>query len=100
MRLFTWVTRGVQALTLAFSGYLLILPDAAIHTGFFSKRTGNLVFGGKALIILLIILLAWMQWRLMVVQQHREKSLRNEWKMLGYAGALVLIFLTLQLLPA
>ena len=100
MRLFTWVTRGVQALTLVFSGYLLILPDAAVHTGFYSRRTGNLVFGGKALIILLIVLLVWMQWRLMVVQQHREKSLRNEWKMLGYGGALVLIFLTLQLLPA
>lgn len=100
MRLFTWVTRGVQALTLVFSGYLLILPDAAIHTGFFSKRTGNLVFGGKALIILLIVLIALMQWRLMVVHQHREKSLRSEWQMLGYESALVLIFLTLQLLPA
>jgi hypothetical protein len=73
MRLFTWVTRGVQAFTLAFSGYLLILPDAAIHTGFYSRRPGNLVFGGKALIILFIILLGWMQWRLVVVQQHREK---------------------------
>ena len=100
MRLFTWVTRGVQAFTLAFSGYLLILPDAAIHTGFYSRRTGNLVFGGKALIILLIILLGWMQWRLVVVQQHREKSLRNEWQMLGLAGLLVLITLTLPLLPA
>mgnify|MGYP004478366039 CR=1 FL=1 len=100
MRLFTWVTRGVQAFTLAFSGYLLILPDAAIHTGFYSRRTGNLVFGGKALIILLIILLGWMQWRLVVVQQHREKSLRNEWQMLGLAGLLVLIMLTLPLLPA
>lgn len=100
MRLFTWVTRGVQAFTLAFSGYLLILPEAAIHTGFFSRRTGNLVFGGKALIILLIILLGWMQWRLVVVQQHREKSLRNEWQTLGFVGVLVLIFLTLQLLPA
>lgn len=38
MRLFTWVTRGVQAVTLVFSGYLLILPDAAIHTGFFQKE--------------------------------------------------------------
>lgn len=100
MRLFTWVTRGVQAFTLAFSGYLLILPDAAIHTGFYSRRTGNLVFGGKTLIILFIILLAWMQWRLVVVQQHREKSLRNEWQTLGFVGVLVLIFLTLQLLPA
>lgn len=100
MRLFTWVTRGVQAFTLAFSGYLLILPDAAIHTGFYSRRPGNLVFGGKALIILLIILLGWMQWRLVVVQQHREKSLRNEWQTLGFVGVLVLICLTLQLLPA
>jgi hypothetical protein len=58
------------------------------------------VFGGKALIILLIILLGWMQWRLVVVQQHREKSLRNEWQTLGFVGVLVLIFLTLQLLPA
>ncbi|KRL45137.1 hypothetical protein FD01_GL000929 [Lacticaseibacillus manihotivorans DSM 13343 = JCM 12514] len=85
---------------MAFSSYLLILPDAAIHTGFYSRRPGNLVFGGKALIILFIILLAWMQWRLVVVQQHREKSLRNEWQTLGFVGVLILIFLTLQLLPA
>jgi hypothetical protein len=89
-----------QAFRLAFSSYLLILPDAAIHTGFYSRRPGNLVFGGKALIILFIILLAWMQWRLVVVQQHREKSLRNEWQTLGFVGVLILIFLTLQLLPA
>lgn len=91
-------TRVVQLAAIAFAGYCLWLPSAAIHTGFYARRSGQLIFGGKFIILVPILILVITQWRLRAIQYQSADALASEWQLLTPQALLLVILIALQLL--